>query len=168
MRFALVGLVAAVAAVLVSAAATAPHAGDAKPLPGLPAYTAGFESWLRLNRLPIPPRRSDPHFGTKNVYVNQTRSRIAPAGRLRYPLPYGTVIVKSATRQNQGLHALVAVMRKIRGANPAHNDWVMVEYTRASRRARYAKVASGSVCTSCHVQAKRRDYVFTPLQRRSG
>lgn len=168
MRYALIGFVAALAAVLVSAAATAPDMVDAKPLPGLPAYTAGFESWLRLNRRPIPPRSSDPHFGTKNVYVNQARRRIAPGGRQRYPYPYGTVIVKSATRQNQPFHSLVAVMRKIRGANRAHNDWVMVEYTRSSARARYGKVASGSICTGCHVQAKRRDYVFTPLRRPSG
>ncbi len=168
MRFVVVALVAPLAAVLISAAATAPGRIDAKPLPGLPAYTAGFESWLRLNRLPIPPRASDPHFGTKNVYVNQPRSRIAPGGRQRYPYPYGTVIVKSATRRNQGFHTLVAAMRKVRGANRAHNDWVMVEYTRTSRRARYERVASGSICTGCHVQAKRRDYVFTRLQPASG
>jgi hypothetical protein len=167
MRFVIAGTAAALAAVLVSAAATAPRTTDAEPLRGLPAYTAGFESWLRLNRLPIPPRSSDPHFGTKNVYVNQPRRRIAPGGRQRFPYPYGTVIVKSATRQNQR-HALVAVMRKVRGANRAHNDWVMVEFTRSSPRARYEKVASGRVCTGCHVQAKRRDYVFTRLQRPSG
>jgi hypothetical protein len=97
--------------------------------------------------------------------VNQPRRRVAPAGRQRYPYPYGSIVVKSAKRPGQSFVSLVAVMRKIRGANRAHNDWVMVEYTRSSARGRFGKLASGSVCTGCHVQAKRRDYVFTPLAR---
>lgn len=161
MRLAAVALVAVLAGVGTALASSSRPA----PLPGLPAYTAGFDSWTRLNRRPIPPRRSDPHFGTKNVYVNQARRRIAPGGRQRYPYPYGSIVVKSAKRPGQSFVSLVAVMRKVRGANRAHNDWVMVEYTRSSARSRFRRLASGSICTSCHVQAKRRDYVFTPLQK---
>ena len=156
MRFAVVGIVAALAAALVSAAATAPSRTEAaRPLPGLPAYTAGFDRWLKLNRRPIAPRRNDAHLGTKNVYVNQRRVRI--------PYPYGTVVVKSIRRPGESYASVVAVMRKVRGANRRHNDWVMVEYGRASPRGRFSAFASGSLCTSCHVQAKRRDYVFTRL-----
>ena len=165
MRFAVVAVTAAVAAVLVSAAATAPERSAARALPGLPAYTAGFNGWLRLNRRAIPPRSSDPHFGTKNVYVNRARAQLAPRGRQRYPYPYGAIVVKSAKRPGQPFVSLVAVMRKVRGANRAHNDWVMVEFTRSSAGTRFRKLAEGGVCTRCHVQARRRDYVFTPLQR---
>ncbi len=153
MRFAVVAIAAAAAAVVVSAGATAPSRQEARALPGLPAYTAGFERWLKLNRSPIPPRRSDAHRGTKNVYVNQRR--------VRTPFPYGTVVVKTIRRPGARYVSVVAVMRKVRGANRRHNDWVMIEYGRPGPRGRFAAFASGAICTSCHVQARRRDYVFT-------
>ena len=163
MRFAAVVVVAVMAGVATAFGAALATPAKQRPLPGLPAYTAGFESWLRLNKRPIPPRQSDPHHGTKNVYVNQPRSRIAPGGRQRYPYPYGTVIVKTASRDGSRPYSLVAVMRKVRRANPRHNDWVMVEYTRTTASSRFLRLAAGSICTGCHVQAKRRDYVFTRL-----
>jgi hypothetical protein len=153
MRFLVVGVVAAVAAGLVSAASSAPSGSEARPLPGLPAYTAGFDRWLKLNRLPIPSRPTDAHQGTKNVYVNQRR--------VRNPYPYGTVVVKTIKRAGESYVSVIAVMRKVRGANRRHNDWVMVEYGRSGSRGRYAALASGLVCTSCHIQVRRRDYVFT-------
>jgi hypothetical protein len=152
-RFAVVGIVAAVAAGLVSAAASAPSRSEARALPGLPAYTAGFERWLKLNRRPIPPRRSDAHRGTKNVYVSRR------SVRNRYP--YGTVVVKAIRRPGESYVSVIAVMRKVRRANPRHNDWVMIEYGRSGSRGRFAAFASGAICTSCHIQARRRDYVFT-------
>ena len=165
MRFVLVAVIAALAAVLVSAASTAPSGPDARPLPGLPAYTAGFNQWLKLNRLPIPARPTDAHLGTKNVFVNRTRKRLAPGGRQRFPYPYGSILVKSIRRPGQRFVGVVAVMRKLRGRNPAHNDWVMVEYLRSGPTARFEEVAAGEVCTRCHMQARRRDYVFTRLPR---
>jgi Cytochrome P460 len=162
MRIALVAIAAAAAAVVVSAAATAPAP---RPLPGLPSYTAGFDRWLKLNRRPIPARPTDAHLGTKNVFVNRTRKRLAPNGRQRFPYPYGSVIVKSIRRPGQSFVGVVAVMRKLRGRNPQHRDWVMIEYLRSSPRARFQEVASGAVCTNCHMQVRGRDYVFTRLQR---
>ena len=165
MRFVVVAVIAATAAVLVSAASTAPSGTEARPLPGLPAYTAGFNQWLRLNRLPIPARPTDAHLGTKNVFVNRTRKRLAPGGRQRFPYPYGSILVKSIRRPGQRFVGVVAVMRKLRGRNPAHNDWVMVEYLRSGPTARFEEVAAGEVCTRCHMQVRRRDYVFTRLPR---
>jgi Cytochrome P460 len=153
MRFAVVGIVGAVAAGLVSAASSAPSGTEARPLPGLPAYTAGFERWLKLNRRPIPPRQNDAHRGTKNVYVSRR------SVRNRYP--YGTVVVKTIKRPGQSYVSVIAVMRKVRGANRRHNDWVMVEYGRSGSRGRFSAFASGAICTSCHMQVRRRDYVFT-------
>jgi hypothetical protein len=37
----------------------------------------------------------------------------------------------------------------------------MIEWTRSSGRARFSELARGQVCTSCHVQARKTDYVFT-------
>jgi hypothetical protein len=158
--FAVIAVAAGLAAVVaaLSAAATAgPERVAARPLPGLPAYTAGFERWQKLNRRPIRPRRNDAHLGTKNVYASRA------AVRNRYP--YGTVVVKTITRPGQSYVSVIAVMRKVRGANRRHNDWVMVEYGRQSRAGRFAAFASGAICTGCHVQVRGRDYVFT---RRSG
>jgi hypothetical protein len=49
--------------------------------------------------------------------------------------------------------ALVAVMRRAKGR------WTFVEYHLAGTR--YTVLAQGRLCVSCHVQAKKTDYVFT-------
>jgi hypothetical protein len=56
---------------------------------------------------------------------------------------------------------LIAMMRKEKGAQPDHNDWIWVEYTRSGPDEDFRELASGSVCYSCHVQARDADYVFT-------
>jgi Cytochrome P460 len=153
MRRAFVLVVAAtVVAALVSLAHARSSAPPAKPLPGLPAYTAGYKGWTKLNRRPIPPRRNDPHNSTKNVYASKAKRGT------RYP--YGTVILKEGTQPGTRFVKLIAVMRKLRGASPRNNDWLMVEWARSSP-GRFTQIASGAVCYSCHVGAKKNDYVFT-------
>lgn len=146
-------LLAALVAAAFVVGATLAQGGSvkAKPLPGLPAYTAGYKSWFKINRSPIPRRSADAHPGTKNVY---TSKRIRGG---RYPV--GTVIVKEVT--SGGFIRIVAVMRKIKGFSPRNNDWQMIEYTRSSTRSRFGVLAQGQICYSCHVQARRNDYVFT-------
>ena len=126
---------------------------EPEPLPGLPADLVGYETWSRLNEEPIPPRSSDPHNGTKNVYA----SFLAEAG----VYPEGTTIVKEAMRPGTDFIGLIAMMRKEKGAQPDHNDWIWVEYTRSGPDEDFREQASGSVCYSCHVQAREADYVFT-------
>ena len=133
-------------------AATTPEP-EPEPLPGLPADLVGYETWSRLNEEPIPPRSSDPHDGTKNVYA----SFLAEGG----VYPEGTTIVKEAMRPGTDFIGLIAMMRKERGAQPEHNDWIWVEYTRSGPDEEFREHASGSVCYSCHVQARDADYVFT-------
>jgi len=155
------GIAAALAAVPL-AAVSAQGRGDA--LPGLPKDAQGFQSWTRINVKPIPPRDSDPHFGVKNVYVNRARTKLAPSGKQRFPYPNGSIVVKSAKRPGQSFVSLVAIMRKVKGADPAHGDWRFVEYTRASATARFREIASGAVCWTCHAGAKKTDYVFTTFR----
>jgi hypothetical protein len=138
---------------LVALALIAASLAYAKPLPGLPGYTDGYRSWTKINRRPIPPRAADPHHGVKNVYASKTKRGA------RYP--YGAVIVKEGFQPGKKWVRLVAVMRKVRGASPRNNDWVMREWTRSSPGGRFTEIASGAVCYSCHVGAKRNDYVFT-------
>ena len=154
MRRPLAVLAAALAAAALVVGATVAQGVSSKPrpLPGLPAYTAGYKSWLKLNRAPIPPRRGgDPHRGTKDVY---TSKRIRGA---RYPV--GTVIVKEV--RNGGVVTIVAVMRKLRGFSPRNNDWQMIEYSRGSSRARFRILAQGQICYACHSGARANDFVFT-------
>jgi hypothetical protein len=144
---------AAGAAALVVGATVAQGSGSKpRPLPGLPAYTAGYKSWFKINRAPIPPRPSgDAHSGTKDVYASK-RKRGA-----RYP--FGTVIVKEVKRG--GVVTVVAVMRKLRGFSPRNNDWQMIEYSRASSRGRFSILAQGRICYACHSGARANDFVFT-------
>ena len=122
--------------------------------PGVPAFVAGYRGWTKLNDAPIPPRDADPHNGTKNVYVS--REQFANG---RYPAD--TIVVKDAVRPGADFIGLIAIMRKEPGADPAHRNWVFVEYTRDARDEPFREVASGAVCWSCHLGALDNDYVFT-------
>ena len=112
---------------------------------GLPAYTDGYATWRKLNRKPLTAPGA--HNGVKNVYASK------PRGTSRR-FPNGTVIVKSIAEPGaRGLAAQVAVMRKVGGT------WQWVEYERTGNR--YGVLARGSQCTSCHMQARANDWVFT-------
>jgi hypothetical protein len=142
--------------VLLAAVPTAP--------PGLPGFVAGYAGWPRLNDEPIPPRQGgDAHLGTKNVYVNQDRMALAPAGAQVFPYPDGTILVKESTRPGADFVGLVAVMRKRSGSDPAHGDWLFVEYSRTSATARFRLLARDGVCFGCHQAALDSDWVFTTL-----
>lgn len=151
------GLALAGAAAVLVVGATLAQAGQERerprPLPGLPAFTAGYKGWIKLNARPIPPRASDAHRGTKNVYASKR------SVRRRYPV--GTVIVKEIIRPGARYVGVVAVMRKARSSSAPNNGWQMIEYERRAVTSRFRVLAQGSICTSCHVQAKANDYVFT-------
>ncbi|MCG9126195.1 cytochrome P460 family protein [Candidatus Poribacteria bacterium] len=133
-------------------------------LPGLPDYTAGYDKWLKLNAEPIPPvPGGDPHNGTKNVYVNQERVTIAPDGEQTFPYPDGSIVVKEATRPNKDYIGLIAIMRKVAGSDPDHNDWEFIEYTRNDPDDDFTILARDRVCWGCHARVEDLDYVFTTL-----
>ena len=134
-------------------------------LPGLPDDTAGYDQWLKLNAQPIPPVAGfDPHRGTKNVYVNQTREKIAPNGQQEFPYPDGAIVVKEAIRPDKDFIGLVAVMWKEAGTNPAFGDWRFEEFTRNAPDAEFRLVAQGAACSGCHAGAAATDFVFVPLE----
>lgn len=133
---------------------TEPVAPEAKPPPGAPKFIAGYRDWPKLNDQPIGPRDADPHLGTKNVFASQV-----PRADGRFP--NGTIVVKEASRPGKDFIGLLATMRKQKGADPEHNDWVFVEYTRAGADEPFSELARGTVCWSCHVGAAELDYVFT-------
>ena len=133
-------------------------------LPGLPADITGYNQWLKLNAEPIPPvAGSDPHRGTKDVYVNQERDAIAPGGRQQFPYPDGSIVVKES-RSDAGFIRLVAVMRKKAGSNPGGNDWEYEEYIRRDADSPFPNPLTGAFCQGCHSDAANRDYVFTVLE----
>jgi hypothetical protein len=133
---------------------TAPTEPDAaEPLPGLPAWTAGYDEWPKLNGAPIPPRDADPHLSTKEVYASMAA--------IQGSFPPGTVIVKEGVRPDRDFVGLIAAMRKVAGANPEHDDWVFVEWSREAAGDPFTKLAEGAVCESCHSGVAGQDYVFT-------
>ena len=142
-----------------------PEPEPSAALPGLPDDTAGYEGWLKLNAQPIPPTPGgDPHRGTKNVYVNQTREVIAPNGQQKFPYPDGTIVVKEAVRPDKDFIGLVAVMWKEAGSNPAFGDWRFEEFLRNAPDAEFRLAFEGGVCTGCHAGAAATDFVFVPLE----
>jgi hypothetical protein len=137
---------ATVLALLVAlAGATAVVAVGQTAADGLPRYTDGYTKWKRLNTKPITTPGA--HNGVKNVYASR------PRGTNRR-FPNGTVIVKSIAEPGaKGLPLQVATMRKVAG------KWQWIEYQRDGST--YAVLAQGSLCSSCHMQAKANDWVFT-------
>jgi hypothetical protein len=129
-----------------------PKMKAAKPLSGLPAWTAGYRGWTRIAAA-LPPRDSDPHLGTKNVFVSK------PARDGVFPV--GAIVVKEGFRPGKDFVGLIATMRKIEGADPEHGDWVWVEWARDAPNAAFSELARDSVCWSCHVSAVDKDWVFT-------
>ena len=130
--------IAASAVVVVAAAKTEAN--------GLPAYTNGYATWPKLNRKPVTGG-SSAHSGVKNVYASKKK--------VGTKYPNGTVIVKSIAQlgDKPALPSQVAVMRKLNG------QWRFVEYSLSGSR--YSVLAQGRLCVSCHMQAKKNDYVFT-------
>lgn len=138
-----IAAVCAVALALVGAIAVVATAAPAKN--GLPSYTDGYAKWPKLNRKPVTTPGA--HNGVKNVYASKPRG-------VNRKFPNGTVIVKSiASPGAKGLPAQVAVMRKVRGS------WQWVEYDLSGQR--YGVLARGQLCSSCHMQARANDWVFT-------
>lgn len=138
-------LVATVVVAVIAAAGMAVAATATATKDGLPAYTDGYAKWRKLNRRPVTAPGA--HNGVKNVYASR------PRGANRR-FPNGTVIVKSIAEPGaRGLARQVAVMRKVQGR------WQWVEY--ALDGGRYDVLARGSLCTSCHMQARATDWVFT-------
>ncbi len=134
-------------------------------LPGLPDDIAGYDQWLKLNAEPIPPAPGgDPHRGTKNVYVNQTREKIAPNGEQKFPYPDGTIVVKDATRPGKDFIGLVAVMWKEAGKHPDAGDWRFEEYLRGAPDAEFRLAFEGGICIGCHSGVAATDFVFVPLE----
>ena len=134
-------------------------------LPGLPDDIAGYDQWLKLNAQPIPPAPGgDPHNGTKNVYVNQTREVIAPNGEQKFPYPDGTIVVKEATRPGKDFIGLIAVMWKEAGNHPDAGDWRFEEFLRGAPDAAFRLAFEGGVCTGCHTRAAATDFVFVTLE----
>ena len=128
------------------------------PLPeGLPEDITGYEDWVKLNSEPIPPiETGDAHLGTKDVFASQEADRLVEG--LSYP--DGTILVKQAIRPDRDFIGLIAIMRKIPGFDPANNDWEFVEYARSEPEDAFSILASGNVCSSCHMGAAATDYVW--------
>lgn len=138
-----------------------------EPAPGLPKTIRGYQTWNRVNAEPIPPKPSDPHLGNKQVHVSVPRRLVAGLDGPGDRLPAGTTVVKTAVRPDADFVGLVAVMRKVAGADPLHNDWEFAEYTRQSVGEPFEIIARDAVCWTCHQGAAGTDYVFSaPLAER--
>jgi hypothetical protein len=148
-----------------SSSTTSTTTSTTTTLPGLAADIAGYESWLRMNAEPILVHPvGDAHFGTKNVYANQTRDAIAPGGVQQFPYPDGTILVKESTRPGRDFIGLVSVMRKRAGSDPEHGDWEWVEYARSSGEEAFAEVGRDAICWTCHGLREPWDWVFIRLE----
>jgi Cytochrome P460 len=138
-------LVATLSVVLLAGAGLTVAATATTTKNGLPAYTDGYAKWRKLNKRPVTTPGA--HNGIKNVYASRPRGK-------NKKFPNGTVIVKSIAEPGaKGLAKQVAVMRKVQGR------WQWVEWELDGGR--YGVLARGALCSSCHMQARANDWVFT-------
>ena len=146
-------------AVLAQASPAHRPATGAVALPGIPKDIAGFERWTKMNFKALPARGGEAHHGLKNVYVNRKRALLVRAGKQRFPYPRETIVVKTAS--TEGVVTLVAIGRKKR---TGFGGWQWAEYSRSQAKERFSFLASGSVCTGCHVGARKTDWIFTRVR----
>jgi len=170
-RLALTALAVAIpaAALFVAAASDAASRPDVRGLPAADAKAVlAAPGWTRLAR---PPRAAfrplgAAHPGTKRVVVSETRAQLTRNGRQAYPYPRGTVVVKTGTTGS--VVTLIAIMRKVRAANPKNGGWSFHEYTRSSAAEAFRRTSfPESGCADCHQNAartQRTDWVFYSLR----
>ena len=70
------------------------------------------------------------------------------------------MIVKEGIRPGTDFIGLIATMRKAKGADPEHGDWIFVEWARDSRDAPFEVLARDATCWGCHGEAAATDYVW--------
>src|SRR5262249_59753230 len=89
------------------------------------------------------------HPGSKKVVVSETRAQLTRNGRQAYPYPRGTVVVKTGTTGS--VVTLIAIMRKVRAANPQNGGWSFHEYTRSSAAEAFQRTSFPQAgCAGCH------------------
>jgi hypothetical protein len=112
-----------------SAAPTVDPALDRAPLTrGLPRYATNYFRWTRLNAVPLR-RAAIPHGEAKRVYVNRSREVVTSLNRRGGDYPDGTVVVKTGAEDGDRA-SIVAIMRKVAGADPTRGDWQYPEFER--------------------------------------
>jgi hypothetical protein len=112
---------------------------------GLPRSVKGYTKWKKLNARPITTPGA--HNGVKNVYATKPRGK----GK---KFPNGTIVVKSIAEPGaKGKPKQVAIARKVKGR------WQWIEYELSGST--YGVLAKGALCSSCHMQAKATDWIFT-------
>ncbi len=145
-----------------SAAPTVDPALDRAPLTrGLPRYATNYFRWTRLNAVPLR-RAAIPHGEAKRVYVNRSREVVTSLNRRGGDYPDGTVVVKTGAEDGDRA-SIVAIMRKVAGADPARGDWQYPEFERKAPGGRYILRGAGQPCWTCHAGAADQDWVFTEL-----
>lgn len=112
---------------------------------GLPRYIKGYTTWKKLNAKPITAPGA--HNGVKNVFASRPRGKDKR-------FPDGTIVVKSIAEPGaKGKPKQVAIARKVGGR------WQWIEYELSGSA--YGVLAKGALCSSCHMQAKANDWIFT-------
>src|SRR5262249_12792911 len=106
------------------------------------------------------------HPGSKKVVVSETRAQLTRNGRQAYPYPRGTVVVKTGTTGS--VVTLIAIMRKVRAANP-QNGGLSVHPASPPLPAESCRPQSlpGAGCAACRATAartQRTDWVFSSLR----
>ncbi|MBI4826139.1 MAG: cytochrome P460 family protein [Nitrospirae bacterium] len=161
-------------AVLVVIAAFAAYAGDPAPIKVIPydsvfkhmPWAAGgdvryhitihkpYTKWAKWPGKGEMYAGKEPHGSFLTTYVNEIAldSINKAAG-----MSDNSIIVKENYDSNKQL-AAVTVMYKVKGYNPAGNDWFWAKYD-----PKFNILAEGKAedCIKCHTSAKDNDYIFT-------
>ncbi|MFA9459893.1 cytochrome P460 family protein [Thiohalorhabdus sp. Cl-TMA] len=172
----------AAAAVLLLAACAGKEAPEPNPLgPPVPETVQPEKIWNYLEgsdyrrfwpaQSVVKPgihRGREPHGPLIDTFLNDTADNARPLGK--EPLPPGSVVVLENHTTEPHVYS-IDVMIKVKGHNPATNDWafmrfspggeVLVSDREAQRKAR--KKNRG--CIHCHSYTESTDFLFDPRFR---
>ncbi|MBI4286694.1 MAG: cytochrome P460 family protein [Chloroflexi bacterium] len=97
----------------------------------------------------------EPHGAMLTTYV--TDNAFSAIQGKKGKIPEGSIIVKENYMPDRQL-AAVTVMYKVKGFDPAHNDWFWLKYAPDGKIDVAGKV---DMCYDCHGQQKDNDFIYT-------
>ena len=97
---------------------------------------------------------TEPHGSLLTTYVNDTSYRSAKG---KTAMTDGAIIVKENYTSDKKLVALT-IMYKIKGYNPANNDWFWARFAPDGKTEASGKA---DACIKCHINKKENDYIFS-------
>jgi hypothetical protein len=124
-----------------------------RTVPAALAIFASFKTDPNFVKVNTAPIASGPHGGQVDIYVDKAHAtQFKSVGATA---PDGMAVVKQSVTAPERLY----LMKKVRGYDPANNDWY---YANATQTGKLSSEGKPQLCISCHQAYVATDYMGAP------